>query len=247
MGRAGAEWTRVIPFLGPRDSFPPVDHALRDPDGLLAAGADLSPERLIDAYTHGIFPWFGDDDPILWWSPDPRMVLYTSELHVSRSLQRTIRSGRFATTMDRCFEQVMEGCAEPRRHQSGTWITRDMSEAYAHLFRLGHAHSVEVWATDRLVGGLYGVALGRMFFGESMFSRTRDASKVALVAVARQVRRWDVPCIDCQMSTAHLESMGAREIRRRQFVQHLPQLVGEAGTPAPWRLDSDLLVKIASQ
>ena len=168
-----------IPWLGRRDPFPPVEEALDEPNGLLAAGGDLSPERLIDAYTRGIFPWFNDEDPVLWWSPDPRMVLFPRELHVSRSLRRVIRSGQFAVTLDRAFTDVVEGCAAPRANQDGTWITDDMALAYSRLAELGYAHSVEVWEGEALVGGLYGVAVGRVFYGESMFSRTNNASKVA--------------------------------------------------------------------
>lgn len=231
----------MIPFLDSDDPFPPVETALREPNGLLAAGADLSPARLLDAYSRGIFPWFGDEDPILWWSPDPRMVLHSSELHVSRSLRRTIRSGCFRVSLDTCFGQVMEGCAEPRPGQDGTWITDEMTEAYARLFRLGYAHSVETWTGERLTGGLYGVAIGRMFFGESMFSRVTDASKVALVTLVRQLDRWGFPCVDCQMSTGHLASLGAREIGRKEFLRHVRRLVQKAPVPSPWRLDEDLL------
>ena len=231
----------MIPFLDPDEPFPPVTRALREPNGLLAAGADLSPERLIDAYAHGIFPWFGEEDPVLWWSPDPRMVLHPPDVHVSRSLRRTIRSGRIRVTLDTCFREIMEGCAEPRPDQDGTWITEEMTEAYHRLFALGHAHSVEAWTGDRLVGGLYGVAIGRMFFGESMFSRVTDASKVALVALARQLDRWGFPCVDCQMSTGHLSSLGAREIPRAEFLRQVRRLVQEAPVPSPWRFDADLL------
>jgi leucyl/phenylalanyl-tRNA--protein transferase len=231
----------VIPFLDHDDPFPPVRRALREPNGLLAAGANLSPERLLDAYSLGIFPWFGEEDPVLWWSPDPRMVLYATELHVSRSLRKTIRSGRLTVTMDVCFRQVMEGCAEPRPGQDGTWITEEMVDAYSQLFDLGYAHSVETWMADRLVGGVYGVALGRMFFGESMFSRVTDASKVALVALVRQLDRWGFPCVDCQMSTRHLASLGAREIPRAEFLQQVHRLVRGAQVPSPWRFDDDLL------
>ena len=231
----------VIPFLSPHDPFPPVAHALKDPNGLLAAGADLSPERLLDAYANGIFPWFGDDDPVLWWSPDPRMVLFTTEVHVSRSLRKTIRSGRLQLTLDNCFEQVMKGCAEPRRGQEGTWITDEMTEAYERLFEMGCAHSVEAWSDGRLVGGLYGVSLGRMFFGESMFSRVSDASKVALVALVKQIERWGFTCVDCQMSTGHLSSLGAREIPRATFLRQVRALVRQAPVPPPWRFDEDLL------
>ena len=234
----------MIPFLGPHDPFPPVDRALSDPNGLLAAGADLSPERLIDAYAHGIFPWFSDEDPVLWWSPDPRMVLFTSEVHISKSLRKRIRSGKISVTLDSRFLQVMEGCAAPRPGQDGTWITDEMTEAYGRLFEMGHAHSVETWEDDRLVGGLYGVALGRMFFGESMFSRAADASKVALVALASQIERWGFTCIDCQMSTNHLSSLGAREIPRRAFLRQMRPLISQNPVPSPWKVDADLLATI---
>ncbi len=230
----------MIPFLDFDDPFPPVEFALREPNGLLAAGADLSPERLVEAYARGIFPWFGEDDPLLWWSPDPRMVLHVSELRVSRSLRRTIRSGRFRVTLDRAFEAVMAGCAAPRAGQDGTWITAEMTEAYSRLADLGYAHSVETWLGDELVGGLYGVGVGRMFFGESMFARTTDASKVAFAALVRQLERWSMPMLDCQMSTPHLASLGAREIRRAEFLAQVSQLVRRPPMPSPWVLDADL-------
>jgi leucyl/phenylalanyl-tRNA--protein transferase len=236
----------MIPFLSSHDPFPPVDRAMEDPNGLLAAGADLSPERLLDAYTHGIFPWFGEDDPVLWWSPDPRMVLFTNEVHVSRSLRKTIRSGRFQMTLDSCFTRVMEECAAPRRGQDGTWITDEMTEAYARMFALGHAHSVEVWIDRQLAGGLYGVTIGRMFFGESMFSRVSDASKIALVALVHQIKRWGFPLVDCQMSTGHLSSLGAREIPRAAFLRQLRPLVRQPSVPSPWRFDADLLGTMGS-
>src|SRR4051812_15981378 len=165
----------MIPYLDAEDPFPSVDDAMRDPNGLLAAGGDLSPRRLLDAYARGIFPWFGDEDPLLWWSPDPRMVLYTRELHLSRSLRKTLRSGRFTVTLDQSFSQVMLGCASPRDGEEGTWITTEMRAAYARLAAMGHAHSAEAWIGEELVGGLYGVAIGRMFYGESMFARVSDA------------------------------------------------------------------------
>jgi leucyl/phenylalanyl-tRNA--protein transferase len=230
----------LIPFLDPDDPFPPVDLALTDPNGLLAAGADLSPARLIDAYTRGIFPWFGDDDPVLWWSPDPRMVLYSAELRVSRSLRRVVRAGRFHVTLDTAFSDVMAGCAEPRPGQDGTWITPEMTEAYARLAAGGYAHSVEAWVDGGLAGGLYGVTVGRMFFGESMFTRVTDASKVAFVHLVRQMERWGMPMLDCQMSTSHLASLGAREIPRADFVREVRRLVSQPAIPAPWRLDADL-------
>ena len=231
----------MIPYLAADDPFPPVDLALRNPNGLLAAGADLSPARLMDAYAHGIFPWFNDDDPVLWWSPDPRMVLPVREIRISRSLRRTIRSHRFRVSADMAFAAVVAGCAAPRRDQHGTWITEDMAVAYLRLFDMGHAHSIETWSGDDLVGGLYGVALGRMFFGESMFSRRSDASKVALVLLARQLGRWGFDIIDCQMSTDHLASLGAREISRAAFLRHVRELGRHPPVRAPWRLDQDLV------
>jgi leucyl/phenylalanyl-tRNA--protein transferase len=230
-----------IPWLTERDPFPPVERAMRDPNGLLAAGADLSPTRLLDAYAHGIFPWFGDDDPVLWWSPDPRMVLWLAEMHVSRSLRRTIRSRTFTVTADRAFADVMAGCAGPRNGPGGTWITPEMRQAYERLSVLGYAHSVETWSDGALVGGLYGVALGRVFFGESMFTRQPDASKVALVHLVRQLERWGFAAIDCQMSTEHLASLGAREVPRSDFLAHVRQFAGRPQVPSPWVLDADLM------
>jgi leucyl/phenylalanyl-tRNA--protein transferase len=231
----------VIPFLDTDDPFPPPELALQQPNGLLAAGGDLSPSRLLDAYAQGIFPWFGREDPLLWWSPDPRMVLYVRELKISRSLRRTIRSGHFRVTMDTAFAAVISGCAEPRTGQDGTWITPEMHAAYCRLFEMGYAHSVETWTGDRLAGGLYGVSLGRMFFGESMFTRESDASKVGFVHLVAQLGRWNMPLIDCQMPTSHLASLGAREIPRAGFLDHVSQLVQESAPPRPWRLDEDLL------
>jgi leucyl/phenylalanyl-tRNA---protein transferase len=226
----------VIPFLSPSDPFPPVESALQAPNGLLAAGGDLSPERLLAAYAEGIFPWFGEDDPILWWSPDPRMVLYVGEVHVARSLHKVIKSGKFRVTLDQAFPAVVRACAEARRDHEGTWITPAMEEAYVRLAELGHAHSVEAWEGDALAGGLYGVAVGRMFFGESMFTRVRDASKVALVQLARQLAAWNMPMIDCQMSTQHLASLGARDIRRSDFVDEVRYLVRQPPAGTPWQM-----------
>ncbi len=236
----------MIPFLDSDDPFPPAELALQQPNGLLAAGADLSPSRLLDAYAQGIFPWFGREDPLLWWSPDPRMVLYVRELRISRSLRRAIRSARFHVTVDTAFPAVIEGCAEPRPGQDGTWITPEMNAAYCQLFEMGHAHSVETWAGDRLAGGLYGVAIGRMFFGESMFSRESDASKVGFVHMVAQFGRWGMPLVDCQMPTSHLASFGAREIPRTDFLDQIHQLVRQPAPPTPWRLDADLSAALMS-
>jgi leucyl/phenylalanyl-tRNA--protein transferase len=227
--------------LSARDPFPPIERALVDPNGLLAAGGDLSAARLVDAYSRGIFPWFNEDDPVLWWSPDPRMVLFLDEFRVSRSLRRVMRSGAFTVSVDTAFEDVMRGCAEPRPRQGGTWITEDMLDAYVALAVGGLAHSIEVWAGPSLVGGVYGVAIGRMFFGESMFSRVSNASKVALAVLVRQLRRWGFEVIDCQMATSHLASLGAREIRRREFLALVHRLTAAPGVPPPWRLDGDLM------
>jgi leucyl/phenylalanyl-tRNA--protein transferase len=231
----------VIPWLGLRDPFPPVERALVEPNGLLAAGGDLSPERLLDAYGRGIFPWFNDEDPVLWWSPDPRMVLFPGELHLSRSLRRTIRSQEFTVTFDRAFHDVMEGCAGPRDNQDGTWITTDMMRAYARMAELGYAHSVEAWAGGELAGGLYGVAVGRIFYGESMFSRRSNASKVAVSWLARQLDRWQFELIDCQMSTEHLASLGAREVPRADFLRRLERGTALPPVPVPWAIEDDLM------
>jgi leucyl/phenylalanyl-tRNA--protein transferase len=215
----------MIPWLGPNDPFPEIDRALREPNGLLAAGADLSPERLLTAYRRGIFPWFGPEDPILWWSPDPRMVLFPDEFKVSRSLAKRLRRGDYEVRFDTAFEAVMRACAEPRAGQHGTWIIEEMVQAYVRLHELGYAHSVESWQDGRLVGGLYGMALGRMFFGESMFSRATDASKVALARLVERLRALEFGLIDCQMETEHLASLGARPIARSEFLNKAEVLV----------------------
>jgi leucyl/phenylalanyl-tRNA--protein transferase len=230
----------LIPWIDANRPFPPLSRALKEPNGLLAAGGDLSIQRLLEAYRHGIFPWFSEGDPILWWSPDPRMVLLPAELKISRSLAKTLRKQRFRVTADSAFADIVEACRAPRAGQSGTWITREMIAAYRRLHQAGHAHSVEAWLDDRLAGGLYGVALGRVFFGESMFARVADASKVALVALVRQLERWQFGLIDCQMRTAHLASLGAREIPREDFARRLATLVDYAPVPGPWRFDASL-------
>lgn len=230
----------MIPWLDEGDPFPPVAKALREPNGLLAASADLSLPRLIAAYRHGIFPWYSDGQPVLWWSPDPRMVLFPDELRVSRSLRKRLRRGDYAIRTDGAFDEVMRGCAAPRPGQSGTWITEDMIAAYGALHRQGYAHSVETWIGDELAGGLYGVAIGRMFYGESMFAHAADASKIALAHLVRQLARWNYGMIDCQMQTAHLASFGAREIPRADFIRRLGELVNYAAGPDEWRFDDDL-------
>ncbi len=229
----------MILWLTGNAPFPEVGTALREPNGLLAAGGDLTPERILDAYRPGIFPWFRPGDPVLWWSPDPRMVLFPSEFKLSRSLARVIRNGGFELRFDTAFESVMRACAEPRPGQNGTWIQEDMIAAYCALHELGYAHSVETWRDGELVGGLYGIAIGRMFYGESMFSREANASKVALAHLARQLEHWGFELIDCQMNTPHLASLGAREIPRTEFVARLQELVNCAPL-TNWRFDADL-------
>jgi leucyl/phenylalanyl-tRNA--protein transferase len=206
----------------PRDlRFPPVDSA--SPEGLLAVGGDLRPERLLEAYRHGIFPWYSDDQPILWWSPDPRTVLFPAKLHISRSLKRSLRPGLFSVTLDQCFRDVMQHCAGPRPQypDGGTWITAEMLEAYTRLHEQGYAHSVETWQEGQLVGGLYGVALGGAFFAESMFAHVPDASKAGLVFLVRQLHAWKFRIIDCQQASPHVMRFGAEEIPRRDFLDHL--------------------------
>lgn len=229
----------MIRWLRPDDppsAFPPVETALGDPDGLLCAGGDLSPERLIEAYRRGIFPWFSAGQPILWWSPDPRTVLYPAELHVSRSLARTLRRGRLATTVNHAFVAVMDGCADPQRRPEGTWITLEMRAAYLRLHELGYAHSVEAWDGTRLAGGIYGVALGRAFFGESMFSAVPDASKVAICALSHALLERNYQFIDCQVASPHLASLGARSLPRRQFLLELAAATQGPLAPDPsWR------------
>jgi len=224
----------MIPWLERNTPFPPVESALKHPNGLLAAGGDLSPERLLDGYRRGIFPWFSEGDPILWWSPDPRMVLFPDELKVSRSLAKTLRNRAYEVRFDSAFDGVMAGCAAPREGEAGTWITPEMREAYGRLHALGHAHSVETWIDGELAGGLYGVALGRVFFGESMFARLRDASKIALAALVAHLKSGNFGLIDCQMRTRHLETLGAREIPRRRFSRLLEELVHYSRAPAAW-------------
>lgn len=234
-----------IVWIDPQDPnprFPPVERALEEPNGLLAAGGDLSPARLELAYRSGIFPWYEEGQPILWWSPDPRGVLFPDGLHVSRSLRKLLRQRPFEVSFDRDFAAVVAACAGPRRGASGTWITAAMREAYTHLFAAGLGHSVEVWQGQRLVGGLYGIAIGRVFFAESMFSHVTDASKVALVHLALHLAAWGFPLIDTQLLNPHLERMGAVALPRVQYLALLRRHTREPSRPGPWRLDPQLAV-----
>lgn len=231
----------MIPWLHFQDPFPPVTRALADPNGLLAAGGDLSVARLLAAYRRGIFPWFNPGEPILWWSPDPRMVLFPMEFKRSRSLKKRLARADYQVRADTAFAQVMAACAAPRAGASGTWISRPMIAAYGALHEAGYAHSFETWVQGEngaeLVGGLYGVALGRAFFGESMFARQTDASKIALAHLVRFLASHDFGVIDCQMNTAHLASLGAREIPRADFSRLLDRLAEQPGLPGKWSLE----------
>ena len=229
----------MIPLLQHDISFPPVTHALRSPNGLLAAGGDLSPARLLEAYRHGIFPWFSKGEPILWWSPDPRMVLVPGQFKISHSLAKILHNAAYEVRCDSAFEQVMRSCAAPRKGHLGTWIDEKMITAYCELHRLGYAHSVETWKDGKLVGGLYGVSIGRMFYGESMFSSVSNASKIALAHLAKQLERWQFGMIDCQMNTPHLGTLGAREIPRSEFIASLQELIHYAQV-IDWQFDMDL-------
>lgn len=215
-----------IRVLGPDLTFPPVEQALDDPNGLLAIGGDLSPQRLLAAYRHGIFPWFSTGQPILWWSPAPRMVLYPQELNISRSMRKRLKQQDYEVRYNTAFREVMQACAETvRPDQDGTWITGPMIEAYATLQELGHALSAETWIDGQLAGGLYGVRIGRMFFGESMFHRISNASKIAFIHLVQELQRQGCGLIDCQMHTSHLASLGAREIPRSEFCRQLAELI----------------------
>ncbi|HEY2627953.1 MAG TPA: leucyl/phenylalanyl-tRNA--protein transferase [Usitatibacter sp.] len=227
----------MIPWIRGNAPFPPVSKALASPNGLLCVGGDLSPDRILDAYSHGIFPWYSEGDPILWWSPDPRMVLFPDELKVSHSLQKTLSRGMYETRFDTAFRDVIEQCAAPRDGHAGTWIVPEMIEAYTRLHDLGFAHCVESWCGGELVGGLYGLAMGNVFFGESMFSRADDASKVALVRLVERLKASGCRIIDCQQATAHLASLGAREIPRAEFAQRVRESIQYPPSGAHWRPD----------
>jgi leucyl/phenylalanyl-tRNA--protein transferase len=217
------------------DWFPPLEQALREPPGLLAAGGDLSPVRLLAAYQRGVFPWYSAQQPILWWSPDPRMVLFPDEFRASRSLRKTLRNGSYRTQLDTAFGATIRACAAPRRSGPDTWLNPEMIEAYQRLHALGFCHSIETYLADRLVGGLYGVQLGGVFFGESMFSSERDASKVAMARLVEECRARDIHLIDCQIASPHLASLGAREVSRSEFAALLRRFArrGAIGSWAP--------------
>ena len=225
----------------PPEAFPDPALALSDPDGLLAVGGDLSPARLLYAYRHGIFPWYHADQPILWWSPDPRAVLLPQDVHISRSLRRRMAHGGYTVGFDTAFADVMAACADtrPGQPEGGTWISPAMQAAYGELHRLGVAHSVEIWVDSELAGGIYGIALGRVFFGESMFSRRTDGSKLALVHLARQLDTWGYALIDCQVHSEHLESLGSTLLPRRDFLALLLEHCGATGHAMPWRFDGE--------
>jgi len=228
----------VAVFRLPREPIFP-DPELAEPDGLLAVGGDLSPERLLRAYAAGIFPWYSDETPILWWSPEPRMVLLPEELHVPRSLARTLRSGRYRIRSDAAFGEVIRRCAvKDRPGQDGTWITDEMVAAYERLHALGHAHSFEAWDDAGLAGGLYGVSIGAAFFGESMYADRPDASKAAFVTAVDWMRGRGIELVDCQVDTEHLRRFGAREIPRAEFLARLGNALATAGARGPWRIEA---------
>ncbi|HVT35510.1 MAG TPA: leucyl/phenylalanyl-tRNA--protein transferase [Nevskiaceae bacterium] len=224
----------------PQQPFPPVHLAMRDPNGLLAIGGDLSLPRLLRAYSQGIFPWFNPDEPILWWCPNPRAVLAPGEVHASHSLRKRVRKGGYAITFDRAFAEVLDACSAARAKSRGTWLGVDMKCAYYDLHRSGHCHSVEVWREGQLIGGLYGVSLGKAFFGESMFSRATDGSKLAFYHLCRQLDAWKFELVDCQISSAHLATLGARDIPREDFLKRLRHAVNHASRAGPWRFDVEL-------
>ena len=229
----------------PDSPFPNPELAESDPDGLLAVGGDLSPQRLLNAYRGGIFPWFSDDQPILWWSPDPRTILIPDQIHISRSLRKVLRKNLFRVSFDTAFDEVISACASiPREQQDGTWILPEMIAAYRELHRLGFAHSVEVWLSEKLVGGLYGVSVGKAFYGESMFHTETNASKIALAALANRLDGLGFHFIDCQMMTAHLIGLGAQMVTRDEFLQ---QNRLASGTPVEieWRLEPELTAKLS--
>ena len=229
----------MIPWLGNAEDFPPLELALREPNGLLCAGGDLTPQRLVQAYINGIFPWYSPGEPILWWSPDPRMVLFPAEFRISRSLRKALRKGGYQVRLDTGFKAVIQACARKRRPgQAGTWITPGIQAAYLRLHELGYAHSVETWVDGKLAGGLYGIAIGRMFYGESMFTHVADASKIAIAHLARFLEKQGFGLIDCQMNTSHLASLGAREIPRDDFILRVQRLTAIPPLCGRWPADA---------
>lgn len=221
--------------------FPDIESALDDPDGLLAVGGDLSSDRLLSAYSQGIFPWYQDEQPILWWSPSTRMALLPADLYISSSMRKLLRRQTFRVTFDTAFADVIGQCSSVREAFPGTWITVEMQAAYCRLHNMGVAHSVEVWHGDTLAGGLYGIAMGQLFFGESMFSLEANASKIALIALTRQLQRWGYQIIDCQVPSEHLRSLGARDISRQRFQEYLLRYRQAPGNPGKWSLEPDAL------
>ena len=233
----------MITWLNPGDAFPHASNALVDPNGLVCAGLELTAQRVLAAYERGIFPWYSEGQPVLWWSPDPRMVLFPEHFTLHRSLKKTLRNTDYEIRVDQHFEDVMRGCAELRPDQGGTWITDSIVAAYSQLHQMGVAHCVECWIDGELAGGLYGIALGKVFFGESMFMRRTDASKIAFAHLVIQLARWGFELIDCQQETEHLASFGARPIPREKFLQALARLIhSDASVPRTgrWRFDVDL-------
>jgi len=224
----------------PRQPFPPAHLAMREPNGLLAIGGDLSVTRLLRAYAIGVFPWYNPDEPILWWCPDPRAVLAPAEFHTSRSLARRLRKQDFAVTMNQAFGDVLEACAAPRARGRGTWLGPEMKHAYEELHQRGFAQSVEVWRHGQLAGGLYGVSLGRMFYGESMFSRADDGSKIALHYLCRQLAHWRFELLDCQIASPHLATLGAVEVPRERFLARLRDCAVAPGRTGRWRFDIEV-------
>ena len=229
----------MIPWLDEahRPAFPPTSRATRRPNGLLAAGGALTPDWLLAAYRRGIFPWFSDGEPILWWSPDPRMVVFPDQVRITRSLRKTLRNSAYEVRLDHDFAAVIKACAEPREPGGGTWITPAIQAAYLRMHELGYAHCVETWIDGELAGGLYGIAIGRAFYGESMFSRRTDASKIAFAHLTRFLLQHDFRVLDCQMTTQHLSSLGGREIPREAFARMLAELTREDRPPARWPQD----------
>ena len=225
------------------EDFPSVDNALEEPNGLLAAGGDLSTKRLINAYSNGIFPWYDDDQPILWWSPNPRAIIIPSQLHCSKSLKKTIRKSMLTYTFDKAFTDVIGRCGAVREHNQGTWITEEMRDAYTELHYQGHAHSIEIWDEQELVGGLYGVAIGKVFFGESMFSLQANASKMAMLAIGKHLGECGYKLIDCQVESDHLFTMGAVLITRDNFIQSLRNLVDATADKHPWDTSGKMLLR----